>query len=401
MAPMPKCSTRRCGVIATFVGAADENFQGIDRHGQLWSLAGDGVVARDAASGAVLGRLSLGLTSPRGRIFVDRQDNVWVGSFQQGLFRLSRSPVTLLRPDGLTSPLAFQAALEDRAGDVIAWDTYGHTWRVEGGNLRAISRAEEEKLRFGTPRLTYGWAGPYMELRDSTGAGGVIPVARVWEPEVLEDPVHPLSAILHSEDSTRAISAAPGRPVERALLPAEPFSRDAIFDHAGRLWVATVAGLWRLAPGDSTHFTRRDGLPADHIRQLHEDDEGTLWIGTYGGGLARLKAGKFATLDRAHGLREDVVSAVLEDDDGNLWLAGNVGIQRVSRADANACLDGHRARALAVGYGRDAGTHQPRDHGLPGLSFARRQAVVRDVRRSRGRRSEARSTIARRAADGR
>jgi signal transduction histidine kinase len=127
-----------------------------------------------------------------------------------------------------------------------------------------------------------------------------------------------------------------------------------------------VSGLWRFAPGDSQHFGVEDGLPAEHLRQLHEDRDGVLWIGTYGAGLARLKDGKFATLDRSKGLLEDVVSTVLEDDDGNLWLGGNAGIQRVARAQANACLDGRIARVVAVGYGRDAGLRNPEGTGFPG-----------------------------------
>src|SRR6185295_4147371 len=111
---------------------------------------------------------------------------------------------------------------------------------------------------------------------------------------------------------------------------------------------------------------RRDGLPADHIRQLHEDRDGVMWIGTYGGGLARFKNGKFATLDRGRGLVEDVVSTVLEDDGGNLWLAGNIGIQRISRAQANEVLDGRRERVDAVLYARDAGLRNPETTGFPG-----------------------------------
>jgi ligand-binding sensor domain-containing protein len=34
-------------------------------------------------------------------------------------------------------------------------------------------------------------------------------------------------------------------------------------------------------------WTTRDGLLTDSIRALHRDADGTLWIGTLGGGLAR------------------------------------------------------------------------------------------------------------------
>ena len=42
-------------------------------------------------------------------------------------------------------------------------------------------------------------------------------------------------------------------------------------------------------------FTTRDGLSSDEIRTLYLDPDGTLWIGTFGGGLSFLRNGKFHT----------------------------------------------------------------------------------------------------------
>jgi signal transduction histidine kinase/DNA-binding response OmpR family regulator/ligand-binding sensor domain-containing protein len=352
--------------VAFLPRAARENVQWIDRQGQLWSLGGDGLVVRDADSGSVIGTLSLGLTVTLGKLFLDRQDNIWVGTWQQGLFRVARSPLVLLRPDGVIGPLAFRSAIEDRTGRVVAWDGLDRMWSVDGGTLRPIPSSMGDTMRYGTARTTFRNVWQRLEFTDSSGAGGVIEAVEASPPTIIVDPQHPLSAAVNDEAGVRYISAAPGQPAERRLLPQEPTSRDVLFDRAGRLWVATVSGLWRLAPGDSQHFGRKDGLPADHLRQLHEDRDGVLWIGTYGAGLVRMKDGKFATLDRSHGLLEDVVSTVLEDDDGNLWLGGNAGIQRVSRSQANACLDGKIARVVAVGYGRDAGLRNPEGTGFPG-----------------------------------
>jgi signal transduction histidine kinase/DNA-binding response OmpR family regulator/ligand-binding sensor domain-containing protein len=353
--------------VAFLPGAASENVQWIDRQGQLWSLAGDGLVVRDGDSGAVRGALSLGLTATFGRLFLDRQDDIWVSTQQQGLFRVARSPLVLLRPDDATGPLPMLAATEDLLGRIVAWDGLNRAWSVDGGRLRPMTREEAKQIRVGTGRTTVRNVGENLEITDSSGAGGVILARAAFPPYVVPDPFHPLCAAINDEWGDRYVSAAPGQAPERQLLPATPTSRNVLFDHQGRLWVATVSGLWRFAPGDSQHFGRKDGLPADLLRQLHEDRDGTLWIGTYGAGLVRLKDGKFATLDRDKGLLEDVVSTVLEDDDGNLWLAGNAGIQRVARAQANACLDGTIAHVVAVGYGRDAGLRNPEGTGFPGL----------------------------------
>ncbi len=51
-------------------------------------------------------------------------------------------------------------------------------------------------------------------------------------------------------------------------------------------------GLWRWKDG-KLRFTVADGLSNDQIRALKEDSDGTLWIGTFGGGLNGLRDGKF------------------------------------------------------------------------------------------------------------
>jgi len=40
-------------------------------------------------------------------------------------------------------------------------------------------------------------------------------------------------------------------------------------------------------------FTTADGLSSDQIRSILQDADGTLWIGTFGGGLNRLRNGRF------------------------------------------------------------------------------------------------------------
>ncbi|MEO5988150.1 MAG: ATP-binding protein [Candidatus Eisenbacteria bacterium] len=353
--------------IAALPGGGHEDAQLIDRNGRLWALAGEGVVVRDGDSGRRIGSIALGLSSAIGRLFLDRQDNIWVGSQLQGLIRIARSPVTLLRPPGVTGPVPFLRALESRRDGVVVWDGVDRIWFSRGDQLEQSTVSIVEATFFGTDRLSFRMTNQQIELRDERGGGGVIPTFKTWPPNIIEDPRHPLSAVVNDDEGLRYISALRGQSAERRLLPMSPLSRDVFFDHAGVLWVTTVSGLWRFSPSDSLHFTRRDGLPADHLRQVHEDRDGTLWIGTYGAGLVRYHDGKFATLDRRHGLLEDVVSAVLEDDDGDLWLGGNAGIQRISRSEANECLDGRRSRIVAVGYGRDAGLRNPEGSGFPGM----------------------------------
>src|SRR6202044_2865246 len=65
----------------------------------------------------------------------------------------------------------------------------------------------------------------------------------------------------------------------------------------GSIWAGALTnGLWHITNPAEPHptlrsFTAADGLGSDQIRSLYEDRQGTLWIGTFGGGLTMLRDG--------------------------------------------------------------------------------------------------------------
>ena len=61
-------------------------------------------------------------------------------------------------------------------------------------------------------------------------------------------------------------------------------------------------------------LTTKNGLSSNLISALHEDRDGTLWIGTSGGGLNRYRDGRFATFTTADGFFDNLVHRILEDD---------------------------------------------------------------------------------------
>lgn len=108
---------------------------------------------------------------------------------------------------------------------------------------------------------------------------------------------------------------------------------------SGEIWFGTQDGLTRIAGDEVTRWTRTDGVPAAEIRTLRVDADGTVFLGSYGGGLGILRGGVFRRLTSAHGLADDVVSAILDDGRGALWLHGNRGLTRLMRAQLEAWID--------------------------------------------------------------
>jgi ligand-binding sensor domain-containing protein len=108
-------------------------------------------------------------------------------------------------------------------------------------------------------------------------------------------------------------------------------------DRSGTLWIGTFeGGLNRYDPSTAT-FTRYRNDPADAgslsantVRSLLEDRSGTVWIGTQGGGLDEFdpRTQKFIhhrTAQGAAGTLTNDVRVLLQDSSGTLWAGTNGG----------------------------------------------------------------------------
>ena len=95
-------------------------------------------------------------------------------------------------------------------------------------------------------------------------------------------------------------------------------------DRQGTLWIGTSRGLNIFKEGKFEAYTTANGLAGNMVLALLEDAEGTLWIGT-DGGLSRWQGGRFASFTTQDGLSQDAVNALYLDREQTLWIGTRTG----------------------------------------------------------------------------
>lgn len=117
-----------------------------------------------------------------------------------------------------------------------------------------------------------------------------------------------------------------------------------LVDSKGNVWLGTNDGLTKLSfytvPGTEErkftahNYSTADGLGSNVILSLHEDDGGTIWVGTGFGGVSRLSPGasQFETFGTSSGLANDVVYAINSDQKGNIWIGTKEGASKFDPA---------------------------------------------------------------------
>jgi len=99
------------------------------------------------------------------------------------------------------------------------------------------------------------------------------------------------------------------------------------------MWVATDNGLYQVhrRKGILLHLHKKStpALSNNDVCFVDEDEDGTLWLGTNGGGINRissdLKQIRYITRG-SHGLSHDVVYSILKQDNGNRWISTYNGL---------------------------------------------------------------------------
>lgn len=314
---------------------------------------------------------------------VDRDNNVWIGTNANGLLRVKRKVFSTYTVEHGLSHEVVTALMQSsdgthwvgtNCGGVNALDLDARTVRVL--NPRSPGDPEGDPCIFALAETPDGtvwqgtWGGGVSVLGTVTGAVGTAP-ART-QLQGLPDSV--ILSLHADRDGTLWVGTGSGglAAVEDGRVQARYTTEDGLAHNSvrtvartsgGDLWVGTAGGLSRIMEGRVSTPPAAAPLAAIHVRAIHEDRDGHLWIGTYGSGLFRLRGDTAIAVTVRDGLAENVISSILEDRSGRFWMSGNRGIQRVDRSELVAFTDGAVDRVHTVLYGVDDGLRKAETNG--------------------------------------
>jgi len=119
--------------------------------------------------------------------------------------------------------------------------------------------------------------------------------------------------------------------------------RDLEQDIKGNIWIASTNGLVLFNPDEGIanfHFKRYTKAPGDEnslgnndVQCIRRDKNGTMWLGTFGGGLQKAITNynlndkvQFKVYTTNNGLPNDIILSIVNDKKGKLWLATENGL---------------------------------------------------------------------------
>lgn len=261
-------------------------------------------------------------------IYQDRSQVLWVGTAGGGLNKKSRFAHYKNQPGQPYS-------LSNNNIRAIHHDRTGVLWI--GTDSNGLNRFDPETGQFTT--LAFDRTDPYSLSHNRVLGITEDQAGRIWvatgnglnqltyRPG---DPPEKPSFIRFQHEPGNSQSLSENRVFFAYEAPSEP----------GILWVGTWNGLNRFDPEQGTFTIFRHNpddetsLSSNRIIAIHEDREGTLWVGTFGSGLNRFDRGSGQATRFLHdpddpiSLSQNIVASIYSDASATLWIGTGDGLNR-------------------------------------------------------------------------
>jgi len=291
----------------------------------------------------------------------DNEDNLWVGTETQGLYRIQRQQIAVLSEEQGLASNDTNPVFQSKSGEIWAGSSPGGLSEIRDGKVvRTFGSAQGIP---GTTSSLFEDNDGVLWIATHSGIRSLIK-GKIYDPKIsLGDTGAPL--VVHQAPdgamlfgTERGLTIVDGDAVRHLDVTnglATSNVRVIVTDRHGDLWIGGNGGLTRLHDGQFSRWTEKEGLPDNNIRTIFEDSLGSIWVGTYDGGIGWFRDGRWITFNKRRGLFDNGAFQILEDNRKRFWISSNHGIYRVDRDQLTAVADGREAMVASVSYGRADG----------------------------------------------
>lgn len=302
----------------------------------------------------------LDITSPISDILIDTDNNLWITTYGQGIYKVSNNKNSFLGKEAFENPdlrdigvfdnnlfLLSHSLLYllDKKGKVFSKKTpfYTETFQLEKNKLSLITphlqsntkttkflqykipNKGNEDFSFKIDSLTILF--DHHEYEISNGK-------TIIRDSISENINHFVrNALIHNNQILMNYGRIGVYTLNLKTKRAEKWHRTKdlninivsdILKDRDTIWVATNAGAYKITPRKTILYSTDSGLSSNHINHLYKDTHNRLWAGTQKG-LNVLYKNHFYTIDKSIGQLSSTIKKIVEKDQ-NLYAAGNKGL---------------------------------------------------------------------------
>lgn len=287
----------------------------------------------------------------------DREGNIWAGTSGGGLDRISLTGVRLEAPENNQAPSQIQSICQDSHG--VLWGAarngnlvsrVGDRWNTVftnapfAGSVTCVA-ADRTAVWIGT------WDRKLFRLADTNYT--------LWNTNVAQGRVVGLLSASNGDlwiVGEHALQCLRGRQLEDVRLPRQVESTYAIAeDAAGNIWIGANGILVRFSGENHTNQILRLHMAERPICCLYGTADGSLWIGSRGGGLMRLKGGRVSQIGVKQGLYDNYISQMIADGHGWIWFGANHGVFKIKQRELEQAMEDRNVVLHSIVYGKNEG----------------------------------------------
>jgi PAS domain S-box-containing protein len=314
-----------------------------DQKGTVWAATERGLI-RILDDKAELISSENGLPSPIIReVFVDRENNCWIGSYSSGLFKMTdRKILAYHEKTGLTSGVVNSIFVESETRKLIGTDA---------GIFRMVDDRLERDPRFRKLDNQVIWRiygdnsdriwilGEQLLSVYDKGMLHVDPFRRISYNRIFFDAFQDDQGKMwlgHSDGMNtwengrwEFIEECQGIPVRNVSFINKKSD--------GSLFIGTDHGMLIWHEGECQYLTRGSGFPVRAVNCFYEEKNGVVWLGS-DEGLIKMQGETYTVFDEGSGFEGTIITQIMQDSSGIFWIGTENGLHRFDGKKVTAVI---------------------------------------------------------------